>query len=68
MSAHLLTIILLIEVRVNSYKNVTEETLILTPYVMVVISFFYFFEKRRFKYSFITAILVIIITISLTLH
>lgn len=43
-------------------------TLILTPYLMIITSFFYFLWRRRFRYVLITGILVVVISISLTLH
>jgi uncharacterized membrane protein len=43
-------------------------TLILTPYVMVIIAFIYFFWKRNFRYMLVTAIVVTIISVSLSVH
>ncbi|MEM0348696.1 MAG: DUF1634 domain-containing protein [Candidatus Caldarchaeum sp.] len=39
--------------------------LMLTPYIRVVASLVYFLAKRDFKYTFITAFVLIILTISL---
>ncbi len=42
--------------------------LILIPYLMIITSFLYFLWKRRFRYVLITAIVVAVISISLSLH
>ena len=42
--------------------------LLLTPYVRVILSAVYFVRERNLKYVFITIIVLIILTISLTLH
>jgi uncharacterized membrane protein len=42
--------------------------LLLTPYVRVILSTVYFARERNLKYVFITIIVLIILTISLTLH
>jgi uncharacterized membrane protein len=42
--------------------------LILTPYVRVVASFIYFAWERNYKYVLITAFVLVILTVSLTLH
>lgn len=42
--------------------------LILIPYVLAITSFVYFLWKRRFRYVLITAIVVAVISISLSLH
>lgn len=42
--------------------------LLLTPYVRVILSVVYFARERNLKYVFITIIVLIILTISLTLH
>jgi uncharacterized membrane protein len=42
--------------------------LLLTPYVRVILSAVYFMRERNLKYVFITIIVLIILTISLTLH
>jgi uncharacterized membrane protein len=42
--------------------------LLLTPYVRVILSVIYFARERNLKYVFITIIVLIILTISLTLH
>jgi uncharacterized membrane protein len=43
-------------------------TLILTPYIMVIIAFIYFLWQRNFKYMLITAVVVTIISVSLSWH
>ncbi len=42
--------------------------LILTPYLRVIASFVYFAWKRDYKYVLITAFVLIVLTVSLTLH
>ena len=42
--------------------------LLLTPYVRVILSVVYFARERNLKYVFITIIVLLILTISLTLH
>ncbi len=42
--------------------------LMLTPYARVVASFTYFVAKRDLKYSLITAIVLVVLTISLLIH
>ncbi len=42
--------------------------LILTPYIRVILSVFYFARKKDFKYLFITLFVLIILTVSLALH
>ncbi len=43
-------------------------TLILTPFVMAVVAFCYFLWSRKLKYVLVTAIVVIIISVSLAVH
>jgi uncharacterized membrane protein len=43
-------------------------TLILTPYIMVIIAFIYFFWKRNFRNMLVTAVVVTIISVSLSWH
>ena len=42
--------------------------LLLTPYLRVILSAVYFTREKNFKYVFITVFVMIILTISLTLH
>jgi uncharacterized membrane protein len=42
--------------------------LILTPYIRVIASFIYFSWKKDYKYALITLFVLIILTVSLTLH
>jgi uncharacterized membrane protein len=42
--------------------------LILTPYVRMIASFFYFIWRREARYVLITALVLLVITLSLTLH
>jgi uncharacterized membrane protein len=42
--------------------------LILTPYARVLLSVFYFFWKRDFKFSLITLMVLVILTLSLAVH
>ncbi len=43
-------------------------TLILTPYLMVIIGFVYFLWKHNFRYVLITGIVTTIISVSLVVH
>ena len=43
-------------------------TLILTPYIRVIASFIYFAWEQNYKYVLITAFVLVILTVSLTLH
>jgi uncharacterized membrane protein len=43
-------------------------TLILTPYIRVIASFIYFAWEKDYKYVLITAFVLVILTLSLTLH
>ena len=42
--------------------------LILTPYIRVIASFIYFAWKKDYKYVLITVFVLVILTVSLTLH
>ena len=42
--------------------------LILTPFMRVVASFIYFSWQRNYKYIFITLFVLVVVTLSLTLH
>jgi uncharacterized membrane protein len=42
--------------------------LILTPYIRVIASFIFFAWKRDYRYVLITAFVLVILTVSLTLH
>jgi uncharacterized membrane protein len=54
--------------RAISFMRLGTATLILTPYSMVIASFIYFLRRRNWRYILITAVVITVITVSLSLH
>jgi uncharacterized membrane protein len=54
--------------RAVSFMRLGAAALMLTPYLMIIVSFFYFIRRKNLRYVLITGVVITIITVSLTLH